>query len=93
MARKQARGMMAKNYLGDRIANALKSVGITPERVESWLGFPCGCNERKEKLNNLHRWVERIWTGKANDAPEEMKEHMESIMQQDEKQAKEKRKS
>lgn len=45
--------------LGDAVASALSSVGITPERVSEWLGQPCGCAERKEKLNNLSRWAKQ----------------------------------
>ena len=42
--------------LGDAISSALSAVGITEERVSKWLGKPCGCGARKEKINNLHRW-------------------------------------
>jgi len=42
--------------LGDAISSALSAVGITEERVSKWLGRPCGCGARKEKLNAIHRW-------------------------------------
>jgi hypothetical protein len=44
-------------YLGDLVEAALISVGITKERVTRFLGKPCGCEERKEKLNILDRWA------------------------------------
>ena len=56
--------------LGDAIHSALSSVGITPERVERWLGRPCGCHERQEKLNQLGWWAKRVLTGKRDRAGE-----------------------
>lgn len=46
--------------LGDVVHDLLGSVGITPERVSEWLGRPCKCPERQEKLNKLGRWVGRL---------------------------------
>lgn len=43
--------------LGDFIKSALSSVGITEKRVSEWLGEPCGCSERAEKLNLLDQWA------------------------------------
>lgn len=43
--------------LGDAVHDALARVGVTPESVERWLGAPCGCEERREKLNRLDSWV------------------------------------
>lgn len=54
--------------LGDRIATALERVGITPERVEAWVGFPCGCEERQIRLNQLHAWASRVLRGKVEQA-------------------------
>ena len=54
--------------LGDLVANALSTVGITPERVENWLGKPCGCKERQRKLNQLGSWARRVISGKTDDA-------------------------
>lgn len=54
--------------LGDRMEQALTSVGITKERVEAWLGEPCRCPERKEKLNQLGRWLRRVTSGKIEHA-------------------------
>lgn len=51
--------------LGDGIAAALEVVGIIPDRVESWLGFPCGCRERQEKLNALGAWASRVARGRT----------------------------
>ena len=38
--------------LGDRVAQALASVGVTEERVSRWVGN-CRCAERRERLNAL----------------------------------------
>lgn len=39
--------------LGDLVATGLAAVGITKERVESVVGGPCGCPERRDALNRL----------------------------------------
>ena len=64
--------------LGDAVHEAFAKVGVTPERVEAWLGRPCGCAARQEKLNQLGRWVTRVLSGKTENA----KEHLENITQQ-----------
>ena len=56
--------------LGDAVEKALSSVGITKERVTRWLGKPCGCEERKAKLNRLGWWAQRVLLGKTNYARE-----------------------
>ena len=61
--------------LGDLVESSLTNVGITSERVERWLGVPCGCAERKQKLNQLGQWAKQIAIGKTEDA----KEHLEKI--------------
>lgn len=43
--------------LGDQIAQALGRVGITEERISTWLGKPCGCARRRRKLNKLSKWA------------------------------------
>ena len=43
--------------LGDRLTAALAVVGVTKERVSAWIGQPCGCGERQEKLNKLGAWL------------------------------------
>lgn len=60
--------------LGDMVEAALTSIGITSERVEKWLGRPCGCKERKEKLNRLSRWAKRIVLGQTDKAEEYLDE-------------------
>lgn len=45
--------------LGDIVAKALSSVGITEDRVSAWIGAPCGCGERQQKLNELGWWARR----------------------------------
>lgn len=47
--------------IGDVIASALNTVGLTEERVETWLG-DCGCKERRAKLNQLTNWAIRVLT-------------------------------
>lgn len=54
--------------LGDAVHAALSAVGVTPERVERWLGRPCGCDERREKLNRLTAWARRIVAGRTERA-------------------------
>lgn len=62
--------------LGNIVESALKSVGVTPERVERWLGRPCGCRERKDKLNALGFWAKRVLSGQVKNA----KEYLESLL-------------
>lgn len=54
--------------LGDLVHDTLAAVGVTPERVERWLGAPCRCRERQERLNALGAWARRLWVGKEEDA-------------------------
>ena len=37
--------------LGGVISRVLGIVGITDDRVTRWLGAPCGCKRRRDKLN------------------------------------------
>lgn len=60
--------------LGDNVEAALKTVGITSERVSAWLGRPCGCPERKRRLNNLGAWAHRVITGKTDKAEQYLEE-------------------
>lgn len=55
---------------GDKIASALGRVGITPDRVTALLGVPCGCEARKEKLNQLGAWATMVLRGKVPRAME-----------------------
>jgi len=54
--------------LGDYIAEALSIVGITESAVQEFLGEPCGCAERKERMNQLGFWAVGTVKGKLNDA-------------------------
>lgn len=45
------------SLLGDAVESALSAVGITKERVAEWIGGPCGCKERQQRLNDLHQWA------------------------------------
>ena len=64
------------NGLGDQIEFALSSIGITEDRVSRWLGRPCNCQERIEKLNALSQWAGRIVKGKTDKATE----YLENIL-------------
>lgn len=54
--------------LGDVIERSLQTVGVTDERISTWLGKPCGCDERKEKMNQLSIWAKRVTKGKLKNA-------------------------
>lgn len=58
--------------IGDAVEKALSAVGITPEKVEAYLGKPCRCRERKEKLNQIGNWAYRILSGETTNAKEEL---------------------
>jgi hypothetical protein len=60
--------------LGDAVHAALSSVGVTPDRVERWVGAPCGCAERQDKLNQLGWWAARVVGGKVTKAKEYLEE-------------------
>lgn len=64
--------------LGDIIERALKSIGVTSERVEKWIGVPCNCAERREKLNRLLPWAYRVLTGRSEDAEKYLDEMIEA---------------
>ena len=48
---------LRERELGDMIQEALSFVGITQERVSKWLGRPCNCQERVQKLNLISIWA------------------------------------
>ena len=50
--------------LGDSVKRGLELLGITQQRVEGWLGEPCNCQERIEKLNQLDTICRRVIKGK-----------------------------
>lgn len=55
--------------LGDAVERALTAVGVTQERVRSWVG-ECCCQERKDRLNQLDLWARRVIGGRAEKAVE-----------------------
>ena len=67
--------------LGDRVSQALSLVGITEERVSKWLGRPCGCAKRREKLNQLGAWAARVIGGQSASNEESVK-HLDEIIDQ-----------
>jgi hypothetical protein len=58
--------------LGDRVHSALSAVGITEERVSAWVGENCGCKERRERLNRLSDWAERVLMGRSPEPAREL---------------------
>ena len=61
--------------LGDAVHDALKLVGVTPDRVERWLGRECGgCERRRQKLNRLGAWAARVIGGRTARAKEYLEE-------------------
>lgn len=64
----------APRELGDHIHAALASVGITPERVTDWLGFDCGCQRWRVRLNRLSTWAKRCLRGDPRGTMERLEE-------------------
>lgn len=64
--------------LGDCLHDTLTSFGVTPDLVERWIGKPCGCRERQEKLNALGNWLQRVMAGRTDRAREYLIELMEA---------------
>lgn len=62
--------------LGDLIHQALARVGVTPERVEQWVGAPCNCQERRIKLNQLSNWAATV----VRDGLADGREYLERIL-------------
>ena len=62
--------------LGDAVKAALTSVGVTENRVKAWLNSDScsGCQERREKLNELSRWSKRVLKGKFDRAKTYLRE-------------------
>ena len=52
----------SQKKLGDMVADGLAAVGITPQRVSKLMGRDCGCNKRKQKLNELHDKAANLWS-------------------------------
>lgn len=76
------RGATTQWKLGDAVETALSAVGITEEKVVEFLGRPCGCKRRKEKLNQLSAWAQRKLQGLFTDA--EAEKHLNEILDQPE---------
>ncbi len=77
----KVKGLWINVPLGDLVHNALSSVGITTERVEKWLGRPCGCKERQEKLNRIGAWAGRVLSGRKDDA----EKYLDQILEEEQK--------
>lgn len=59
--------------LGDAVEALLSSVGITEERVTKWIGRPCGCKGRQERLNKISRWAKMYTKKKTRRAKKALK--------------------
>ena len=47
--------------IGSKVANVLNSVGVTPQRVQAWLGIDeCGCKKRQKFLNGVLSFLKNI---------------------------------
>lgn len=47
--------------IGDKVANVLNTVGVTPEAVENWLGIKeCGCKKRQKFLNGVLSFLKNM---------------------------------
>jgi hypothetical protein len=64
--------------LGSLISRALSTIGITDTRVSRWVGAPCGCKERQEKLDAVTYWAIRVMQGKVESA----EKYLDNIMEQ-----------
>ena len=62
--------------LGTTIETALSKVGIDHDKVNRWLGRECGCRERRDKLDSLGHWAERVVRGRVAG----MKQFLQQIM-------------
>jgi hypothetical protein len=54
---------MCEAKLGTALHQALSLCGVSPDRVSRWLGRPCGCKERLERLDALSQWSARVIRG------------------------------
>ena len=43
--------------LGDMAASVLSAIGITKQRVEAFVGGPCGCDGRQAVMNAAGAWL------------------------------------
>lgn len=68
---------------GDRVEEILEKTGLKSmsDRVHSWLGVPCGCQERKEKLNALDLLVRQV----AKSGTDKAKQYLDMIIGEEKK--------
>lgn len=64
---------------GDLLETALSAVGVTQERVSIWLGRPCNCQERIDKLNQLSRWAKQTVNNRLKNA----EQYLDQILEQE----------
>lgn len=62
--------------LGDHIETTLSKIGITSDRIHSWLGIPCNCQERKDKLNQLDLTIRQL----VRNGVERTKKYLEEML-------------
>jgi hypothetical protein len=76
---------VSPKHLGDFVESALDKIGAARvvNKVHAWLGIPCGCKKRKEKLNQLHRWATRVIQGKEGKAEQYLNELVEEDKEED----------
>ena len=49
-----ARDSIKDINIGNKVAKVLNTFGVTPERVQNWLGIEeCGCKKRQKFLNGV----------------------------------------
>lgn len=62
--------------LGTAIEQALKRVGVTEERVSRWIGRPCGCSVRRDRLDKISEWAAQVLSGRSNNPAEDLRRTM-----------------
>ena len=72
VSKEACRPLWKDKGLGTLIESALKTVGVTSERVSAFLGRPCKCPERVEKLNSISNWARMTVKDKLQDAKEQL---------------------
>ena len=50
-------GTLPRPGLGDMVAASLSEIGITKQRVEAFVGGPCGCDGRQKAMNAAGAWL------------------------------------
>lgn len=54
---------------GDNLEQAISKFPKLKKKLIKWIGENCGCPERKEKLNKLGRWFNRVTSRSTPPAP------------------------